>query len=95
MIERNLMIYRHTWPVILAEIFEPLLYLLARIGTVGIEPQRGAAGDRALDDRNALKVRLDVLTDLDLECAKSHRQPVFNLLPNSVGIEGVDRRQQP
>ena len=29
MVERNLMIYRHTWPVILAEIFEPLLYLLA------------------------------------------------------------------
>jgi lipooligosaccharide transport system permease protein len=29
MAERNLMIYRHTWPVILAEIFEPLLYLLA------------------------------------------------------------------
>jgi lipooligosaccharide transport system permease protein len=29
MVERNLMIYRHTWPVILAEIFEPMLYLLA------------------------------------------------------------------
>jgi lipooligosaccharide transport system permease protein len=29
MVERNLMIYRHTWPVLLAEIFEPLLYLLA------------------------------------------------------------------
>ena len=72
-----------------------LLALLARIGAVGIEPQRGAAGDRALDDRNALEVRFDVLADLDLECAKSHRQPVFNLLPNSVGIERVDRRQQP
>ncbi|GAA4588089.1 ABC transporter permease [Planotetraspora phitsanulokensis] len=29
MVERNLMIYRHTWPVLLAEIFEPMLYLLA------------------------------------------------------------------
>jgi len=29
MVERNLMIYRHTWPVILAEIVEPMLYLLA------------------------------------------------------------------
>jgi lipooligosaccharide transport system permease protein len=29
MVERNLMIYRHTWPVILAEVLEPLLYLLA------------------------------------------------------------------
>ncbi|MDH2429524.1 ABC transporter permease [Sphaerisporangium sp. TRM90804] len=29
MVERNLMIYRHTWPVLLAEILEPLLYLLA------------------------------------------------------------------
>jgi lipooligosaccharide transport system permease protein len=28
-VERNLMIYRHTWLVILAEIFEPMLYLLA------------------------------------------------------------------
>jgi lipooligosaccharide transport system permease protein len=28
-VERNLMIYRHTWLVMLAEIFEPLLYLLA------------------------------------------------------------------
>jgi len=29
MVERNLMIYRHTWQVILAEIFEPMLYLFA------------------------------------------------------------------
>jgi lipooligosaccharide transport system permease protein len=29
MVERNLVIYRHTWPVVLAEISEPLLYLLA------------------------------------------------------------------
>lgn len=29
MVERNVLIYRHTWPVILAEIFEPMLYLLA------------------------------------------------------------------
>jgi lipooligosaccharide transport system permease protein len=29
MVERNLMIYRHTWLVMLAEIFEPMLYLLA------------------------------------------------------------------
>jgi len=28
-VERNLMIYRHTWLVMLAEIFEPMLYLLA------------------------------------------------------------------
>ncbi|MBB5868447.1 lipooligosaccharide transport system permease protein [Allocatelliglobosispora scoriae] len=29
MVERNLMIYRHTWIVLVAEIFEPLLYLVA------------------------------------------------------------------
>ncbi|GAB3828566.1 hypothetical protein [Dactylosporangium cerinum] len=29
MVERNLLIYRHTWPVLLAEIFEPMMYLLA------------------------------------------------------------------
>jgi lipooligosaccharide transport system permease protein len=29
MVERNVMIYRHTWLLLLAEIFEPLLYLLA------------------------------------------------------------------
>ncbi|ETK34215.1 ABC transporter permease [Microbispora corallina] len=29
MVERNLLIYRHTWPVLLAEIFEPMLYLVA------------------------------------------------------------------
>jgi lipooligosaccharide transport system permease protein len=29
MVERNLLIYRHTWAVLLAEIFEPLLYLVA------------------------------------------------------------------
>ncbi|MFD4375644.1 ABC transporter permease [Streptomyces sp. NPDC058486] len=29
MVERNLMIYRHTWLLLVAEIFEPVLYLLA------------------------------------------------------------------
>ncbi|QIQ02266.1 ABC transporter permease [Streptomyces liangshanensis] len=29
MVERNLMIYRHTWPLLLAEVFEPVLYLLS------------------------------------------------------------------
>lgn len=29
MVERNLFIYRHTWFVLAAEVFEPLLYLLA------------------------------------------------------------------
>ncbi len=29
MVERNLMIYRHTWHLLLAEIFEPVLYLLS------------------------------------------------------------------
>lgn len=29
MVERNLMIYRHTWPLLVAEVFEPVLYLLA------------------------------------------------------------------
>jgi lipooligosaccharide transport system permease protein len=29
MVERNVLIYRHTWLLLLAEIFEPLLYLLA------------------------------------------------------------------
>jgi lipooligosaccharide transport system permease protein len=29
MVERNLMIYRHTWLLLLAEIFEPVLYLLS------------------------------------------------------------------
>ena len=43
-----------------------LLALLARIGTVGIEPQRGAAGDRALDDRNALEIASTSLPTLIL-----------------------------
>ncbi len=29
MVERNLMIYRHTWLLLVAEVFEPVLYLLA------------------------------------------------------------------
>ena len=29
MVERNLLIYRHTWYLLLAEIFEPVLYLLS------------------------------------------------------------------
>lgn len=29
MVERNLMIYRHSWLILVAEIFEPVLYLLA------------------------------------------------------------------
>ncbi|MYV51550.1 ABC transporter permease [Streptomyces sp. SID3212] len=29
MVERNLMIYRHTWLLLLAEVFEPVLYLLS------------------------------------------------------------------
>ncbi|GAA2849375.1 transport permease protein [Actinoplanes cyaneus] len=29
LVERNLMIYKHTWYVLLAEIFEPILYLLS------------------------------------------------------------------
>jgi lipooligosaccharide transport system permease protein len=29
MVERNLMIHRHTWPALLGEVFEPLLYLAA------------------------------------------------------------------
>lgn len=29
MVERNLMIYRHTWYLLLAEVFEPVLYLLS------------------------------------------------------------------
>ncbi|WP_432826460.1 ABC transporter permease [Dactylosporangium sp. CA-092794] len=29
MVERNLLIYRHTWVMLLAEVFEPVLYLLA------------------------------------------------------------------
>ncbi|MEV4758482.1 ABC transporter permease [Micromonospora sp. NPDC049559] len=48
MVERNLMIYRHTWPMLLAEIFEPLLYLTAfglGVGAlVGAVPGLDAAG---------------------------------------------------
>jgi lipooligosaccharide transport system permease protein len=29
LVERKIIIYRHTWPVLLAEIFEPVLYLLS------------------------------------------------------------------
>jgi lipooligosaccharide transport system permease protein len=29
LVERNVMIYRHTWPLLVAEIFEPLLWFLA------------------------------------------------------------------
>ncbi|GAA2716296.1 ABC transporter permease [Actinoplanes palleronii] len=54
LIERNLMIYKHTWYVLLAEIFEPILYLLSigvgigvLVGTVtdvpGGDPVRYAA----------------------------------------------------
>ncbi len=49
LVERNLMIYKHTWYVLLAEIFEPLLYLLsfgvgigALVGTVAGSPTGGA-----------------------------------------------------
>ncbi|XVU27752.1 ABC transporter permease [Actinoplanes sp. CA-054009] len=54
LVERNLMIYKHTWYVLLAEIFEPVLYLLSigvgigvLVGTVtdvpGGDPVRYAA----------------------------------------------------
>jgi lipooligosaccharide transport system permease protein len=43
LVERNLMIYRHTWYVLLAEIFEPILYLLS-IG-VGIGVLVGTVSD--------------------------------------------------
>ncbi|MFF5082782.1 ABC transporter permease [Actinoplanes sp. NPDC000266] len=43
LVERNLMIYKHTWYVLLAEIFEPVLYLLS-IG-VGIGVLVGAVTD--------------------------------------------------
>src|SRR3954464_1874611 len=29
LVERNLVIYRHTWYLLLAEVFEPVLYLLS------------------------------------------------------------------
>jgi len=32
MVERNLMIYRHVWPLLVAEVLEPLLYL----GSIGV-----------------------------------------------------------
>lgn len=43
LVERNLMIYKHTWYVLLAEIFEPILYLLS-IG-VGIGVLVGTVTD--------------------------------------------------
>ncbi|MEH1163989.1 ABC transporter permease [Micromonospora sp. CPCC 205539] len=43
LVERNLMIYKHTWYVLLAEIFEPVLYLLS-IG-VGIGVLVGTVTD--------------------------------------------------
>ena len=35
LVERNLMVYRHTWSLLVAEVFEPVLYLL----TIGIGVQ--------------------------------------------------------
>ncbi|MEU7870882.1 ABC transporter permease [Dactylosporangium sp. NPDC049140] len=51
LVERNLMIYRHTWAVLAAEVLEPLLYLLsigvgvgALVGSVpGVDPDIGYA----------------------------------------------------
>jgi lipooligosaccharide transport system permease protein len=49
MVERNLLIYRHTWPVIAAEIFEPLLYLVAfGIGIGGLVGDVPGLGDASV-----------------------------------------------
>ena len=36
LVERKILIYRHTWPVLLADIFEPVLYLLSMGVGIGV-----------------------------------------------------------
>ncbi|MFC1419307.1 ABC transporter permease [Streptacidiphilus cavernicola] len=49
LVERNLMIYRHTWSVFVAEIFEPVLYLL----TIGLGVGQLVGHIPGLGTRNA------------------------------------------
>jgi len=52
LVERNLMVYRHTWSLLVAEVFEPVLYLLTigiGIGTL-VDGEHAHVGEDGLAD---------------------------------------------
>src|SRR5207249_1609040 len=49
------------------------------VGAIGIDPNRGATGNRLLDGSDALEISVRVLADLNLEGAKAVLEPPLDL----------------
>lgn len=64
--------------------------LFGRPALIGIQPQRCAPSDCGMNCRDAFDIRLDVLADLDLQCAIAVRERRLRLRHHGVDGIGAD-----